>query len=195
MDNRKKIESVFLQLPIQEDRQEYLEAAINILLAIDSTGSGAIPLNFSDAGQTKTKKELKKLSRSDHPLEEIMLLHQPALSILADHGFLRHATPEDKVNDIARRAVNSELLEEIPISITGGRPRNERAHAIAILLAYYYELLTGKEPSRIIRIDSDDSKPHGPFMDLVNGVFAVLDQAVNTEDIAKDACKRYKNNK
>jgi len=193
MTDRELIEAAFCGLPLRKGRKGYLQSVISIICAIDCAGPGKAPRRFEQVGRTKTRNELEKLAHPGSDLVECFnALHEPAILALAKFGFCREqGKPPEKLRAIAKKAAESDL-SWVPETIPGGRPQNRCAHAIATMLAYYYEMLTGKKPTRSVDPYKDSDSACGPFIDLVKNVFKALGIRVNAEDIARSAIKRRK---
>lgn len=186
-----RIETAFRRLPLLSGVEILLKSAVNLLSNIDGTGTGAVTPKFSIVSRRRTKRELEKLA---HPQSDLSAcfdaLHEPAILALAAHGFCRELGPlPEKLREIANRASRSDL-KWAPEVFAGGRPKNHRAHAVGILLAYYYEMLTGKEPTRIVNAYVDSDAPCGPFIDFVRDIFDIIGLKASVEDIARMAIKR-----
>ncbi len=194
MNRRDAIEAAFRRLPLLGGTEVHLKGAVNILADTDCTGPGSTSRQFSVVGRTRTKKELEKLAKLAAELAgHIDTLHQPAILALADMGLWRARLElPASLRAIANLAPRADL-SMVPESPSGGKPANKRAHAVATMLAYYYHLLTGKDPTRRIDAYSDDTKAQGPFVTLVESIFSAIGIHANTEDIARAAIARYRN--
>ena len=69
----------------------------------------------------------------------------------------------------------------------GGKPRNEKAHALAGRLATHYYFMTGERPKRI----NDKEGTYGPFFDLISEVFQALDIRESATHYARAAIERF----
>ncbi len=187
------IKAAFQRLPLLHGRDPLLLGAIATLSEVDRHGSGALPQKFSIANRRCTKKELESLIYlTGNCAEQLETLHQPAILALANNGFIRgeNISPE-KLRTIAKKAAESDL-SWVPEKLPGGRPQNRRSHAVATLLAYYYEMLTGKKPTRSVDPYKVSDAAYGPFTDFVREIFKILGLPVNVEDIARTAIKKRK---
>jgi len=190
---RAGVEVAFRHLPLLEGTDHLLQAAVNTLCGVDNNGTGAVPPKFSDISRRRTKKELQRLADPENdPFTWLDSLHQPAILALAKFGFCRgEEISSEKLRAIAKKAAESDL-SWVPEKVPGGRPQNRRAHAVATLLAYYYEMLTGKKPTRTV----DPYKVHdaagGQFFEFVREIFAILNLKVNIEDVVRAAIKQRK---
>lgn len=187
---REAIEAAFRRLPLLTGKEDSLRMAVNMLANVDCSGPGTPPPKFSAVGRNQTSKELQKLARLADALAEcIDALHEPAILALADAGLEVRLKLPSSLRDIAKRARQTDL-DQLPAAPHGGKPTNNRAHAIADMLAYHYHALTGEEPSRHFDPYSDNDTSRSPFVTLVDEMFRAMGLHVNAEHVARAAIGR-----
>lgn len=191
MNRRNAIEAAFRRLPLLKDKESLLQGAVDNLATIDCTGPGVIPAKFKVVGRTRTMNELDKLAKLSEGLaEHIEALHEPAILAWADTEFSRvRLELPASLRDIAIRARKAKT-SIVPESPPAGKPTDARAHAVATMIEYYYQMLTGKKPTR--QFDPYEEKPaiKGPFISLLDEVFKILNLPANTDHIARKVIEK-----
>lgn len=195
MDRRALLERVFKQLPVLANEEYHIEIVVDMLARIDGAHFGTAPDAFSIVGLTKTKNELTKIAKHAAALAKCFeSLHQPAILLLADLGLCNMRNQLPKIlHDIEDKITHADLsrIEESP---KGGRPDDRVAQAVVSMLAHYYQLLTGHQPSYTID-PYDNNNIKGPFPELVQKIFDILVINRNVEHfirkvVALDNCKK-----
>lgn len=195
-----QIEAAFRKLKLLPDREMALKRAIENISSIDGEGEGTFPKKFSNANVEVTKTELKKLAALCKKLaNHIEEMHAPAIIVMLDKDFRfklsaeilsTAANAEHALKNLDQR-LSSLVPPEMLKTDKGGRRENSRAKATSALLAYLYKDLTGLRPTLTNDPIHETSKPKGPFFNLVEEVFKILELDEKAEHYSDQAAKAY----
>jgi hypothetical protein len=76
----------------------------------------------------------------------------------------------------------------VPLRPRNRKPADGRAHAVATILAHYYQLMTGRGVQ--LSVSSSTGKRSGPFYRLLREVFGAMRLSRSTEHYAIQAKQR-----
>lgn len=195
-----QVEAAFRKVNLLPDSEMALKHAVENISSIDGEGKGTFPKKFSNANAAVTETELRKLVELSKKLaNHIEEMHAPAITVMLDKDFRFRFLAE-----IRSTAANAEYslknLDQLLSSLVppemlkadkGGRRENSRAKATSEILAYFYIKLTGKRPTLTNDPIHETSKPKGPFFNLVEEVFKILEIEEKPEHYADLATKPY----
>ncbi|MCJ2067709.1 hypothetical protein MKK75_02630 [Methylobacterium sp. J-030] len=180
---RAAVTAALQKLPLLPDVENTIALAVEEILLW--TRSREVENRFLNLGRSGVDKELAVISRlADAMSAAIANAHQPTHATLSDLGVNRSDIFDfcSRISAACRTANTSALPIKVPRRKTAGVPQ-----AVAISLAHYFQLLTGK-PAAISTFE--DGKAGGRFLRLVEEVFEALPVDASAESCAREAVRR-----
>lgn len=192
---RARIEAAYRCLPVLSER----EGVIPTLVEGMAAAAGPVPERprFRIKGGNQVKTELLDLQRK-----------AAAVAIALDglHWFSRLELGAAATRSGVRldRAALVEAVRQLGVdageaanaaNVENWRSVNSRATIVARCLAFDYLQLTGKQPTIIVDSYSDTLVATGPYLTLVQAVFAALEITASAERAARNALATPKDTK
>ena len=182
------IEEILERLPILPERRCYIKEEAKILsfcyhLHVNDK------IFVRDANTALMKKELKNFIKLSKKLgHHILQMHGNSLEALVidgRHPFYLVHTEFEKLISAARRGIQESASDTVPNKTEN--PKKQTARDVTKMAAASYERLTGKQSS--YTGDPDGGHAHGPFLDLLNDLFLVLEIDASAESQMKEFIK------
>jgi hypothetical protein len=181
-----RLKTAFLALPICEP----MEGGIPIKASIPGMVRSLLIARRIEWGPGLSDARAARLQKHVSGLLDLMG-DAPAL---AELGWFPHfgaaETLEGGLRALADRLGRPRASNAVRVT---GRPRKAAAGRIARMLAAYYWMLTGEQPT--VRTDAETGRAYGPFPQLVAGAFNALAVKASPEAQARSAIKALKEEK